>query len=1522
MGNILSVAAPRDVLQTIFVRNSVKNFYIIIFFLRSWNPFEMTCETYPVYKACNFLAINYYDEISNTFEDYLTEALICENTFLESENSNTLGSVDKLYRSPWQKIQCDEKFLSDEATKTEESVSEIGVNASLNLDESSWLFNNDDGFHDDNISEKEANIFDEKDLEIFKENTLDGKFQLLDVPYLPFNLSSVAFKRPLLTDLLIKLPIMEVEDVFEVDSNFPFEDIETFFDTDLEDTGEKLSQSSTEKAFKEIPLPELPNEEYNFLDIANINKNTRTMPGSMKFNQGQGSCLNDMTSNDLLLQSQKSFLPIHSDCTGDYKSKYNKGEVENNFENNIQREADDEVFTFHLEENSVAGCTLNSKNIEGNTYVVDNTFNGSETNINSNKSLRNSSTLEHSNANDAVPNFCFDSFNSESDVNELITKITAPSQTNEGTRGYDAYSFLNHSSEFHANCHNFDDTNETDSCSQNNNFTVEEFLPEPQFEENNDFVDKKSSVIDDNEKNSYIEKISKITFEKKINEKNETTSSSVLPNNGPSKIFKSCTAIRNDRIPNSQFSSLCSNNLSEDQQLSQNSNSSKTVNLLSNFLNITKLSNNNFTSTSKSKCNFLKSYLKGKENEDSTSNQKSFFSEVLSSSKNKSPPATVPEFKVEDLLVKLPDEMIKIVHIYEANAVPLLLSLLQSDQFKFPLKFTIADISPCKTCFLLNQEVKQCRDNNTSLLKERGQRQDYYSQLLAFHGLLKSLECFIHFDVQLAVTNLLEFEERHIALLKGFYDSFIKTFKTETNKCAEINYIHPKLRELSKFLKEKFSLCKETGQIFKVMIIIKKYLNVVYKKFESVLKEEMCNIKTFLIPESVFLHENTLMFKSSEDTVYFVSPSSLAKNIPWKDMILTIEFQHDNNSCWKHICSEKNISHAFVQVTDLPLKSLDEIQKLKPPDKASISSVQSTVKSLVVSGSVISQYQLLYLLESRLDLSICIRQYKEILPHLHFADVAVDEKSALILVSSVSFSEDEFPEILFQRVSFLLLKYEVCWIIVQEYKESLITLKQMKSNENFWKYFVLTEDLFQKSLTHKVKMLHAHSIEETLDLIRSILLRSLNNHPISVASQISKEEVFLMSFPSLNPYIVQHMISECSLYEIMNLTLEELLQKWSFIPERFLKCFHSTVHKVLSSESDTSDESPESTPDSDHELNSENNQEFKLKPNYHKNLNEFPDFDDSEEATDSESFLDSEFANIVQDDDHQHLCVSKKANDQSTSDKSLQELDLDYMSLKLSHEYDGYNDYLNEDGASIFSGTGYSMNKCAVVSPRKKCLEDDYSYNFESLNSQISDRKRNSHCDRSLMRPKDRLELLETSNMVTVGRETFPSSVSKIHNPQNGNNSMLDLEKFIYIPKKRTLLTEDLSPNNDCLSSPALKKSCRIQKGMISKIVSKTDLVYPSSFSSQDVASCDSGNVRKAKVSPFMKRGHYFEKNDKKTAVESKSGNDTDIYFEHRQSQWPDSSLPLKSLPMTPATRKLGYEKMPGVKGQTRLVFQ
>ncbi|GIY66055.1 uncharacterized protein CEXT_616641 [Caerostris extrusa] len=91
----------------------------------------MICENYPIYKGCSFLAVNFYEEISTKFEDCLTEALICENTFLESENSSDLGKVNEIYRSPWTKIQYDEEFISHQTSKIEESIPEKSEDVSV-----------------------------------------------------------------------------------------------------------------------------------------------------------------------------------------------------------------------------------------------------------------------------------------------------------------------------------------------------------------------------------------------------------------------------------------------------------------------------------------------------------------------------------------------------------------------------------------------------------------------------------------------------------------------------------------------------------------------------------------------------------------------------------------------------------------------------------------------------------------------------------------------------------------------------------------------------------------------------------------------------------------------------------------------------------------------------------------------------------------------------------------------------------------------------------------------------------------------------------------------------------------------------------------------------------------------------------------------------------------------------------------------------------------------------------------------
>ncbi|GFR13915.1 uncharacterized protein TNCT_295861 [Trichonephila clavata] len=421
--------------------------------------------------------------------------------------------------------------------------------------------------------------------------------------------------------------------------------------------------------------------------------------------------------------------------------------------------------------------------------------------------------------------------------------------------------------------------------------------------------------------------------------------------------------------------------------------------------------------------------------------------------------------------------------------------------------------------------------------------------------------------------------------------------------------------------------------------------------------------------------------------------------------------------------------------------------------------------------------------------------------------------------------------------------------------------------------------------------------------------------------------MFLVSFPSLNPYVVQHMISHCSLHEIMNLTLDKLLESWNFIPERFLKCFYSTIHKNYATAHDTSDENLGTTPESDHEGNVKDNTDFELKPNYPESFNFTVDFEDSEENLDQDIYVSSEIFSYENKTNLQHVWTNEYDINKCSPEKSLQELDLDYMSLKLSDEFDGYSSYFSDHDDTINTNESKAYSaKCTVVSPESyNTQENDYSYTFESLNSQLpqyipyvtahnAQKKDNFH--QPFKELDDRLELLTNSNVTTTGREAISSSDSR-------KKQILDFKQYMYTPRKRKFISEDPVQSNDGKLSPILKQSCKIQKGRVSKTVSKRDLEYNSPFNSQETVSCPKRNVKQAKVTPFLKSddcyGGFTNRMNKRPAAHE----DTDTFFKHQLFQWSDS-LPLKnSFPMTPmSTRKLSYQKVPGVKGQTRLVFQ
>ncbi|XP_035232289.1 uncharacterized protein LOC118204075 isoform X2 [Stegodyphus dumicola] len=325
-----------------------------------------------------------------------------------------------------------------------------------------------------------------------------------------------------------------------------------------------------------------------------------------------------------------------------------------------------------------------------------------------------------------------------------------------------------------------------------------------------------------------------------------------------------------------------------------------------------------------------------------------------------------------------------------------------------------------------------------------------------------------------------------------------------------------------------------------------------------------------MIPENAFLFCDTLVFKKDGNYVYIVSSSSLSNDIPWKDLQIVIEFEDDVNSCWKRICQELQVQHAFVKVGSLALKTLQEIKQLNLIQDANknIISFKSSIL-LFVSDAVTAQNEILYSLESKSDIILCEKRYKKILPHIYFADVTIDEKTAVILVDQSEFCENNTLHNTINRVEHLHLKYDVCWIIVKEFKHNIDISLRCRIRENIMLFSCAITNFCQKIDSYQVKILFASKTTDIADFIKhisSVVYRNKKNtfdYKPSSQSEITEKEIFLASFPSLNPYTVCMMVSSTTITHLLNMSCFQLCQKFFTVPQRFLKYFYSTVHKTF-----------------------------------------------------------------------------------------------------------------------------------------------------------------------------------------------------------------------------------------------------------------------------------------------------------------------------------------------------------------------
>ncbi|XP_035220283.1 uncharacterized protein LOC118193317 [Stegodyphus dumicola] len=762
---------------------------------------------YPLSKACSFLAVNYYEEISSVFEDYLSEVLIPENSSLLNEESSLLLNTDDFYRYPWQKVPYDEEFIVKLVQEARESISEICKNTVLSEGEFKLDFDEDINLKSEDLAEEET-VWEEKSLNNFNLDTLLEEFQLLEELPISNSLLKSSPRNPSVLILREELPFIEYEDMFKEEYAISFETTAAFTDWNPFEVLENSATDDCALDVEELSLPDLSLNETVCLEQQTEHEVNLETNYSSKESNSEAISSDDHASFYLLYERKRnanlkenmlfdnsrsakidpSALKVHklaeknfflcpdiehdmqSFDMCDEKSLWNNDEqlplhqdifLENCLSEkekflNEQENADNIATLFNVLEES--GCHENNRRTFSDSVPRSDTGNK----IGNMKEL----CIEQETDNnvkcykDMSPNktsLCSNNFNEEealsedTDIDKFFNSILQNSAKTlspyDKITDFDQYTDLHH-------------PRISNNICARPSLILEESTGSKNFE---DIKREDTQEITNLNKKLFLEKLSGLSWDKKIEPMKPKNDHDNIENINESKM----SIAYKDKKP-LNFQNTRKQSLSEMASFSQNSCSlklSNSMDMLSAFLLSKKSrksqkSDNADASSGSSDFGISVTFPQDATNcvlsKDLTYLQPNSSNEAL---------CAMPEIYVQDLHVTLPDEYMKIVLLYETSAVPFIQKLLLSNKFPVSLNFMLTDIPSYTTCFLLNQEVKQCQDKIINPVSE-GRGDNFYIPLLCLHGILKSMEYFIQFDPELAVTCLGDFEKSHISLLK------------------------------------------------------------------------------------------------------------------------------------------------------------------------------------------------------------------------------------------------------------------------------------------------------------------------------------------------------------------------------------------------------------------------------------------------------------------------------------------------------------------------------------------------------------------------------------------------------------------------------------------------------------------------------------------------------------------------------------------------------------------------------------
>ncbi|XP_026722295.1 protein shortage in chiasmata 1 ortholog [Athene cunicularia] len=326
--------------------------------------------------------------------------------------------------------------------------------------------------------------------------------------------------------------------------------------------------------------------------------------------------------------------------------------------------------------------------------------------------------------------------------------------------------------------------------------------------------------------------------------------------------------------------------------------------------------------------------------------------------------------------------------------------------------------------------------------------------------------------------------------------------------------------------------------------------------------------------KGTFLVCKDIISSLSRYSCVIVHNQQIGPDFPWTHFSLVIEYDYSENSCWKNLCKNLNVTYMTFKTT------LPGTIQTGNYCSSFLLEVQIPYVFLATEG-LLNMPDMLQLLESKYSITFVERSSSYSLKLCGSTDqyvvLTIDECTAIFLQSMEELKYEKSCDNVISKLMALSLQYTCCWIVF--YSRKGLNLEYRLGGDTLLNLVIIYAtliELTQKSEDFEVKVVLMPGIEETALVIRQIADNILIASNISPHEWLDKSwlsvlpsetEKCLLTFPCINPLVAQFMLKKASSLERLFLAsfdqLQELLPE---VPKKVLKRnklgFHSPNRMV------------------------------------------------------------------------------------------------------------------------------------------------------------------------------------------------------------------------------------------------------------------------------------------------------------------------------------------------------------------------